>query len=92
MNMTQHEFNKIKEAHNAGMQLTRHSISKLINEVEIAKQDVRVIEVKISEAYAEKANVRGALKVIYELADHDEYSNTLEQVKSIVTKALEETE
>lgn len=56
--LTTHELEKIRNAHTSGLQLTRLSIDRLFNEVDIAKEDVRVIELKIDATYA----MNGALK------------------------------
>lgn len=58
MNLTTYELDRIKDDHSKGRKLTRLAITKLIRELDIAKEDVRGIELKIDATYA----MNGALK------------------------------
>ena len=47
---------------------------------------------RVQELEQQNKRYREALKNIYELAEYDEYDNTLEQIVSEIKKALEGTE
>lgn len=59
--LTTHELEKIRNDHTSGSQLTRLSIDKLFNELDIAKEDVRGIELKIDAVYAEKGALQAEI-------------------------------
>lgn len=61
MNLTQYELDRIKDDHKGGRRLPRLAITKLFRELDIAKEDVRGIELKIDAMYAEKGSLQAEI-------------------------------
>ena len=75
--------------------LTPQDTEWLIEQAERAQKNAQDLEDMDRQLYSEQQQnkrYREALKNIYELAEYDEYDNTLEQIVSEVEKALEESE
>ena len=82
--LSEEDYNYLKEQ--------AERVQELENENQILKT-VAEINKYIGEQYLEQnKRYREELKNIYELAEYDEYDNTLEQIVSEIKKALEGTE
>ena len=94
--MSKELLEEIKTWLNRGFDLTEEDIEWLIQQAERAQEyDRELISLEdnkhyVSEMLAKNKRYREALEEIYELAEYDEYDNTLEQIVSEVEKALKE--
>lgn len=61
MNLTQYQLDRIKDDHSKGRKLPRLAITKLFRELDIAKEDVRGIELKIDAKIAEIVSLQAEI-------------------------------
>ena len=77
-----------------GELLKLENVNRLIEQAERVQElenHLKLYDFWYRTAYEQNKRYREALKNIYELAEYDEYNNTLEQIVSEIEKALEGT-